>query len=288
LDYTYDLDAKELFLLMPREHKLHFLANVFAVDFREDAEIKILSSETVVDGKKRFADIVVSVDGEIYHIEIEATLSDGTIAFRMWSYSARVVMQHGNERTNVFKLPEQKVIYLRKGKAESIHITLILPNNCGKTEYTIPCVYLPDITAEVAVRDFTPLAPARLVQYIGKPVDEQTILKETHEVTMFATKLAENGELNEAELNFIRSSVCQYSVLAVRSSEIIKNKEEAIKMVEQEVYLNPIQREELRWAIKKETDMLTRMKEAGVPLDMVKAFLKPEEYETARSVGYDV
>ena len=118
--------------------------SIFSREYDENAIVEYLDGEQPKERASNFMDLLISIEGDKYHIEFQ--LLEGNMAVRMYEYSARETIKQVSSLDTKDKyvidviMPQQAVIFLSgDNKKNEITVNLTLPDK-NRVTYTLPCI----------------------------------------------------------------------------------------------------------------------------------------------------
>ena len=255
---SYDGIFKELLFEFPNENIVEFINNLFGKNYPCDSDVQKLETESHKDGKKKHSDMVLRVDGILYHAEIQSG-DDKSMALRVFEYSYRAAMQHGRvQGDDCLRLhfPKSVVFYLRSSEKtpKVLTVELVLPDDNVVT-FTTPTRHLKEYTLQdLTQRESVIFAPYYPMLFEGEPLKSREALENLkNEVLLLIDKIkekADNGEIERKAADLIVKSLDEiFENVMIKSNVSKKEVDEIMEAVAQRYHLEPLNwREEGRIA----------------------------------------
>ncbi|WP_044974624.1 hypothetical protein [Ruminococcus sp. HUN007] len=182
---NYDGIAKSLLDSMKDESLVAFINSSFSKDFKKDAKVVRLATETYDEElKQKRCDYFIRIENDLFLIEIQSN-GDSEMAMRIFDYGIRGAKIHGsvkNDEIIDLKLPEPVVFFLRKrnNPKEKLSVRISGPHENDSFTYEARVIYLDDYSFKDMIdRSMFPMIPFYMMRYEKKLFDQHTVKDET-------------------------------------------------------------------------------------------------------------
>jgi hypothetical protein len=170
---------------MKDESLVAFINSSFSKDFKKDAKVVRLATETYDEElKQKRCDYFVRIESDLFLIEIQSN-GDSEMAMRIFDYGIRGAKIHGsvkNDEIIDLKLPEPVVFFLRKGTnpKEKLSVRISGPHENDSFTYEAKVIYVDDYSFKDMIdRSMFPMIPFYMMRYEKKLFDQHTVKDET-------------------------------------------------------------------------------------------------------------